>query len=56
MIRASGSTRRLVDRLALDPARLGRMLAHRFGFSRRDIAPARASHRLATAPEGRGGA
>lgn len=56
MIRASGSTRRFVDRLALDPARLGRMLASRYGFTRRDIAPARASRRPATTPEGRGGA
>jgi hypothetical protein len=51
MIRASGSTRRLVDRLALDPARLARMLAHRFGFSRRDITPAHASHRPTKASE-----
>lgn len=56
MIRASGSTRRLVDRLALNPSQLGKMLANRFGFTRRDITPARASRRLATVPEGRGGA
>ena len=55
MIRASRSTFRLVDRLALDPSRLGRMLANRYGFTRRDITPARASRRAATAPEGRGG-
>ena len=56
MIRASGSTRRLVDRLALDPARLGKMLTRRFGFTRRDIALTSGSRRPATVPEGRGGA
>jgi hypothetical protein len=51
VIRASGSTRRLVDRLALDPARLARMLANRYGFTRRDITPARASRRPTKASE-----
>ncbi len=35
--RASGSTHRLVDRIALDRDLLARIVRRRFGYSRRDI-------------------
>ena len=55
-MKPSGSTRRLIERHALDRPMVGRMLVRFYGWARRDTAPATAQKPAVKALKVEGGA